>query len=75
MGHEEYIIYILLSQRGPKYPCRHVQVGYPVDLLTAHDPLFRHGEDELQMSAEKNPKNCNQSVRYSEHWSVDQLAN
>ena len=55
-GQKEYIIYILLSQRGPEYPGRHVQLGYPVDLLTAHDPLFRHGEDKLQMSAEKKTK-------------------
>ena len=41
----------LLSQRGPKYPGRHVQLKYPVDPLTAHDPLFRQGDDE-QVSSE-----------------------
>ena len=56
LGHYEYIIYILLSQRGPEYPGVHVQLGYPVDPLIAHDPLFRHEEDELQMSAEKKTK-------------------
>ena len=50
-----YNLYIL-SQRGPVYPGIHVQLGYPVDPLTAHDPLFRHTEDELQMSAEKKNK-------------------
>ena len=44
------LIKILPSQRIPKYPARHVQ-RYPVDSLTTHDPLFRHGEDE-QTSAE-----------------------
>ena len=43
-------IYILLSQWRPEYPGKHVQ-WYPVDPLTTHDPLFRHGEDE-QMSTE-----------------------
>ena len=45
------IIYVLLSQRIPEYPGRHVQ-RYPIDLLTTHDPLFKHGEDE-QLSTEK----------------------
>ena len=54
-------IYDLLSQRMPEYPGRHVQ-RYPVDLLTTHDPLFKHGEDE-QLSTEKvieipNSSNC-----------------
>ena len=43
------LIKILLSQQMPKYPTRHVQ-RYPVDLLTTHDPLFRHGEDEQIIS-------------------------
>ena len=38
-------IYDLLSQRMPEYPGRHVQ-RYPVDPLTTHDPLFKHGEEE-----------------------------
>ena len=44
-------IYNLLSQRMPEYPGRHVQ-RYPVDPLTAHDPLFKHEEDE-QLSTVK----------------------
>ena len=44
------LIYILLSQRVPEYPGRHLQ-RYPVDPLVTHDPLFRHGEDE-QVSSE-----------------------
>ena len=55
------IIYSLLSQRMPEYPGGHVQ-RYPVDPLTTHDPLFKHGEDE-QLSTEKvieirNSSNC-----------------
>ena len=45
---KESLIYFLLSQRVPEYPSRHVQ-RYPVDPLTKHDPLLRHGADE-QMS-------------------------
>ena len=44
-----YRIFFLLSQRVPEYPGGHVH-RYPVDPLTTHDPLFRHGEDE-QISA------------------------
>ena len=39
------LFYILLSQWVPEYPVRHLQ-RYPVDPLTSHDPLFKHGEDE-----------------------------
>ena len=39
------IIHVLLSQRGPEYPGRHIQ-RYPVDSLATHDPLFKHGEEE-----------------------------
>ena len=44
------VTYIILSQRVPEYLGRHVQLKYPVDSLTAHDPLFRHEKIE-QMSA------------------------
>ena len=44
------LIYFLLSQRGPECPGKHVQ-RYPVDPLTTHDPLFKHGDDE-QVSSE-----------------------
>ena len=44
------LIYVLLSQRVPEYPVRHLQ-RYPVDPLTSHDPSFKHGEDE-QVSSE-----------------------
>ena len=37
--------FLLDPQRGPVYPGLHVQ-RYPVDLLPAHDPLLRHGENE-----------------------------
>ena len=31
----------------PEYPGKHVQIiRYPVDLLTTHDPLFKHGDDK-----------------------------
>ena len=46
-----FVMFYLLSQRGPEYPGRHVQLKYPVDPLTAHDPLFRQGDDE-QVSSE-----------------------
>ena len=44
------LIYILLSQRVPEYPGRHLQ-RYPADPLVTHDPLFWHGDDE-QVSSE-----------------------
>ena len=44
----------ILSQRGPVYPGIHVQLGYPVDPLTAHDPLFRHGGDDYKCQLKKN---------------------
>ena len=46
-----FVMFYLLSQRGPEYPGRHVQLKYPVDPLTAHDPLFRQKDDE-QVSSE-----------------------
>ena len=41
-----FVMSDLLSQRGPEYPGRHAQLKYPVDPLTAHEPLFRQGDDE-----------------------------
>ena len=45
-------IYDLLSQRMPEYPGRHVQ-RYPVDPLTTHNPLFKHGEEEQLLTETK----------------------
>ena len=51
--HAGYLyIYFLLSQRMPEYPGRHVQ-RYPVDPLTTHNPLFKHGEEEQMSTAER----------------------
>ena len=36
----------------PEYPGRHVQ-RYPVDPLTTHDPLFKHGEEEQLLTETK----------------------
>ena len=42
----------LVSQRAPECPGTHVQ-RYPVDPLTMHDPLFKHGEEEQMVTEER----------------------